>query len=315
MEYAHIPVLLKEVLEGLNVISGGTYVDGTLGGGGHAYEIAKRMQPDGLLIGIDQDICAIDAAKSKLTKYEDNIILVNDNFRNVKSIIESQGIEKVDGILFDLGVSSYQLDEGERGFSYMKDAKLDMRMDRNLKLNAESIINEWTEDEIARVIKDYGEERWAKRIASFIIKERLNKRITTTFELVEIIKNAIPASARREGPHPAKRTFQGIRIAVNDELASVEKAITDGVELLKTDGRICVITFHSLEDRIVKTIFNKLEKPCICPPKSPICTCKLVPKLKVITRKVIIADEQELNENPRSRSAKLRIAKRLGSNI
>ncbi len=315
MEFAHTPVLLKEVMTYLRVKPGGIYIDGTVGGGGHATEIVRLMLPHGLLIGIDQDIHAINASKEKLKEFEGNVALVNDNFRNIKSIIEEKNIESVDGILLDLGVSSYQLDEGERGFSYMKNAGLDMRMSKDIELTAETIINDWSESEIAKVIEEYGEERWAKRIAAFISKERLKKRIETSFELVEIIKAAIPASARREGPHPAKRTFQAIRIAVNDELDIIDKTIEAGVNALKPGGRICVITFHSLEDRLVKNTFKKLENPCTCPPRLPKCVCGKTPLVKVITKKPISASIDELESNPRSRSAKLRVAERLCSNI
>jgi len=311
LDFVHVPVLLDECIEGLNIKSGGIYVDGTIGGAGHSREIAKLMGSDGILIGIDQDINAINAARERLEVYGERVKLVNDNFKNIKSIVHGLGIDKVDGILLDLGVSSHQLDEGERGFSYMKDATLDMRMDRKNPLTAETIVNEWSEDEIHNIIKEYGEERWAKRIAEFIVRERQTQRITSTQQLVDIIKSAIPASARREGPHPAKRTFQALRIAVNDELGILEKTITDGVDLLKPQGRICIITFHSLEDRIVKTMFNKLEKPCTCPPRIPQCICGQVPKIKVISRKPITASPEELEKNPRARSAKLRVAERL----
>lgn len=311
MDFVHVPVLLDECIEGLNIKSGGIYVDGTIGGAGHSREIAKLMGSDGILIGIDQDINAINAARERLEVYGERVKLVNDNFKNIKSIVHGLGIDKVDGILLDLGVSSHQLDEGERGFSYMKDATLDMRMDRKNPLTAETIVNEWSEDEIHNIIKEYGEERWAKRIAEFIVRERQTQRITSTQQLVDIIKSAIPASARREGPHPAKRTFQALRIAVNDELGILEKTITDGVDLLKPQGRICIITFHSLEDRIVKTMFNKLEKPCTCPPRIPQCICGQVPKIKVISRKPVTASPEELEKNPRARSAKLRVAERL----
>ena len=311
MNFVHIPVLLNESLQGLNIKKGGIYVDGTIGGAGHSKEIAKLIGLEGILIGIDQDINAINAAKEKLSDYRDSIKLINDNFKNMKAVTQNLGINEVDGILLDLGVSSHQLDEEERGFSYMKDAALDMRMDRRNPLTAEIIVNDWPEQEIFKVIRDYGEERWAKRIAEFIGRERQNERITSTHKLVEVIKNAIPASARREGPHPAKRTFQALRIAVNDELGILEKTISDGISLLKPNGRLCIITFHSLEDRIVKTVFNKLEKPCTCPPKFPQCICGQVPLIKVITRKPITANDKELEENPRSRSAKLRVAQRL----
>ncbi|MDD2481389.1 MAG: 16S rRNA (cytosine(1402)-N(4))-methyltransferase RsmH [Lutispora sp.] len=311
MNFVHIPVLLNESLQGLNIKKGGIYVDGTIGGAGHSKEIAKLIGLEGILIGIDQDINAINAAKEKLSDYRDSIKLINDNFKNMKAVTQNLGINEVDGILLDLGVSSHQLDEEERGFSYMKDAALDMRMDRRNPLTAEIIVNDWPEQEIFKVIRDYGEERWAKRIAEFIGRERQNQRITNTHKLVEVIKNAIPAPARREGPHPAKRSFQALRIAVNDELGILEKTISDGISLLKPNGRLCIITFHSLEDRIVKTVFNKLEKPCTCPPKFPQCICGQVPLIKVITRKPITANDKELEENPRSRSAKLRVAQRL----
>lgn len=311
MDFVHVPVLLDECIEGLNIKSGGIYIDGTIGGAGHSIEIAKLMGPHGILVGIDQDINAINAARERLKNYGDSVKLVNDNFKNMKSIVHSLGIDKVDGMLLDLGVSSHQLDEGERGFSYMKDATLDMRMDRKNPITAETIVNEWSEEEIHNIIKQYGEERWAKRIAEFIIRERQKQRITSTQQLVDIIKSAIPASARREGPHPAKRTFQALRIAVNDELGILEKTIKDGVGLLKPEGRICIITFHSLEDRIVKTMFNKLEKPCTCPPRIPQCICGQVPLIKIISRKPITASSKELEENPRARSAKLRVAERL----
>lgn len=313
MDFVHIPVLLDECLKGLNIKENGTYIDGTVGGAGHSKEIAKLIGPKGVLIGIDQDINAINAARDRLKDYADSIKLVNDNFKNMKAIVQGMGIDGVDGILLDLGVSSHQLDEEERGFSYMKDAALDMRMDRRNPLTAEILVNDWPEQEILKIIRDYGEERWAKRIAEFIAKERQRERITNTLQLVDIIKNAIPAPARREGPHPAKRTFQALRIAVNDELGVIEETIRDGVSILKPNGRICIITFHSLEDRIVKTVFNKLERPCTCPPKFPTCVCGQVPLIKIITRKPVTAGDKELDINPRSRSAKLRVAERLGS--
>ncbi|HHY77405.1 MAG TPA: 16S rRNA (cytosine(1402)-N(4))-methyltransferase RsmH, partial [Clostridiales bacterium] len=265
------------------------------------------------LIGIDQDINAVNVAKERLKMYEDRVRIVKENFKNIKSIVHNLGIEKVDGVLLDLGVSSHQLDEEERGFSYMKDTVLDMRMDKDNPLTAERIVNEWSEDEIYYIIKQYGEERWAKRIAEFIVRERKKERITSTGQLVDIIKSAIPASARREGPHPAKRTFQALRIAVNDELGILERTIEDAIDLLNPEGRICVITFHSLEDRIVKNTFNRLEKPCTCPPRIPQCICGQLPLIKIITKKPITAGSEELKNNPRSRSAKLRVAERLGS--
>lgn len=315
MEFSHTPVLLHEAISNLNIKPDGIYIDGTIGGGGHAYQIVRCLSPRGLLIGIDRDVSALEASGKKLKEFEKSFVLINDNFSNIKVIAKGRGFNSVDGILLDLGVSSHQLDEEERGFSYMQNARLDMRMDRNNAVTAETIVNEWPENDIAKIIKEYGEERWAKRIASFIDKERINRRIETTFDLVEIIKAAIPASARREGPHPAKRTFQAIRIAVNNELSILEETIKDGVELLKPGGRICIITFHSLEDRLVKFAFKKLEKPCICPPNIPKCVCGKVPLIKIITRKPVIASGEELEKNPRSRSAKLRVAERLCSNI
>ncbi len=315
MEFSHTPVLLHEAISNLNIKPDGIYIDGTIGGGGHAYQKVRCLSPRGLLIGIDRDVSALEASGKKLKEFEKSFVLINDNFSNIKVIAKGRGFNSVDGILLDLGVSSHQLDEEERGFSYMQNARLDMRMDRNNAVTAETIVNEWPENDIAKIIKEYGEERWAKRIASFIDKERINRRIETTFDLVEIIKAAIPASARREGPHPAKRTFQAIRIAVNNELSILEETIKDGVELLKPGGRICIITFHSLEDRLVKFAFKKLEKPCICPPNIPKCVCGKVPLIKIITRKPVIASGEELEKNPRSRSAKLRVAERLCSNI
>lgn len=315
MEFAHTPVLLTEVMTYLKVKPGGIYIDGTVGGGGHAIEIVRQMLPHGLLIGIDQDIQAINASIEKLKEYKENVAFVNENFKNIRNIIKEKDIESVDGILLDLGVSSYQLDEGERGFSYMKNAGLDMRMSKDNELTAEIIVNDWSENEIAKIIEEYGEERWAKRIAAFISNERTKNRIETSFQLVEIIKAAIPASARREGPHPAKRTFQAIRIAVNDELNIIEDTVEAGVNALKPGGRICIITFHSLEDRLIKNTFKRLENPCTCPPKIPKCVCGKTPLIKIITKKPVTASIDELESNPRSRSAKLRVAERLCSNI
>ncbi len=315
MEFVHKPVLVDEVLKKLNIKPNGIYIDGTIGGGGHAYEIMKNLQPDGLLIGIDQDPSAIRAANDRLKQYRNNLILINDNFRNIKKIIEDIKISKVDGILLDIGVSSYQLDKADRGFSYMKDGKLDMRMDKSNCITAEIIVNDWSQKEIGKIIKEYGEEKWAQRIATFICEYRLNKRIETTYELVDIIKSAIPAAARRKGPHPAKRTFQAIRIAVNDEIKILEKTIEDSSQILNPEGRLAIITFHSLEDRIVKSTFRRLENPCTCPPKIPMCVCGKTPLVKVLTKKPIIPDSSEINDNPRSRSAKLRVVKRLSSNM
>ncbi|ERM92795.1 16S rRNA methyltransferase [Caldanaerobacter subterraneus subsp. yonseiensis KB-1] len=308
MEYVHKSVLLKETIEHLNINPEGIYVDGTLGGGGHSEEILKRLTT-GKLIAIDRDEEAILAAKERLKDYK-NVIYIKDNFKNIKEILRNLGIEKVDGILLDLGVSSYQLEEVERGFSYMKDAPLDMRMDKTSPFSAYDVVNRYSEKELERVIREYGEEKWASRIAKFIVEERKKGDIKTTSQLVEIIKKAIPASARRTGPHPAKRTFQAIRIEVNEELKDLDKALEDMVEVLRGKGRIAVITFHSLEDRIVKNTFKKLENPCTCPPGLP-CTCGKQPVIKIITKKPILPSKEEVEENPRSRSAKLRVAEKL----
>lgn len=283
-------------------------MDGTLGGGGHSEEILKRLTT-GKLIAIDRDEEAILAAKERLKDYK-NVIYIKDNFKNIKEILRNLGIEKVDGILLDLGVSSYQLEEVERGFSYMKDAPLDMRMDKTSPFSAYDVVNRYSEKELERVIREYGEEKWASRIAKFIVEERKKGDIKTTSQLVEIIKKAIPASARRTGPHPAKRTFQAIRIEVNEELKDLDRALEDMVEVLRGKGRIAVITFHSLEDRIVKNTFKKLENPCACPPGLP-CTCGKQPVIKIITKKPILPSKEEVEENPRSRSAKLRVAEKL----
>ncbi|NLK95852.1 MAG: 16S rRNA (cytosine(1402)-N(4))-methyltransferase RsmH [Clostridiales bacterium] len=310
MEFKHVSVLLNECLEGLNIKSDGIYVDCTLGGAGHSSEILKRLSKDGLLIGIDQDKDALKAAKEKLSSYV-NVRYVHNNFYNIDSILDELGIEKVDGILMDLGVSSYQLDEAERGFSYMKDAPLDMRMNKDNEFSAYNIVNEYSEEELFRIIKEYGEERFAKRISQFIVDRRMKHPIETTLELVDVIKAAIPAKARREGPHPAKRTFQAIRIEVNKELEILNKAIEDGIKRLNSKGRMAIITFHSLEDRIVKLKFKELSDPCTCPKEFPICVCGKKPEIKLITRKVIEPSKDELEDNPRSRSAKLRIAERI----
>ncbi|WP_426349473.1 16S rRNA (cytosine(1402)-N(4))-methyltransferase RsmH [Alloiococcus sp. CFN-8] len=310
MEFKHVSVLLNESIEALNILSDGIYVDCTLGGAGHSGEIIKRLSDKGLLIGIDQDQDALNQAKIKLGGYE-NLRLVKNNFQNIYSILEELEIKGVDGILMDLGVSSYQLDNPERGFSYMKDSPLDMRMNKDGDLTAEYVVNEYSEEELTRIIKEYGEEKFAKRVANFIIKNRNEKRITTTWELVDIIKAAIPAKARREGPHPAKRTFQAIRIEVNSELEIISGTIEDSVKKLNAGGRLAIITFHSLEDRIVKNTFRKLENPCTCPPEFPMCICGKEPMVKVITRKPIEPTEDEVKENPRSRSAKLRILEKL----
>lgn len=310
MEFKHISVLLNECLEGLAIKEDGTYVDCTLGGAGHSSHILKRLSSKGTLIGIDQDNDALKAAKEKLKNYS-NVKFVHNNFYNIDSILTSLDIPNVDGILMDLGVSSYQLDEGERGFSYMKDAPLDMRMDRDRDFSAYDVVNTYSEEDLYRIIRDYGEEKFAKRIAKFIVGRRNDKPIETTLELVDIIKAAIPAKARREGPHPAKRTFQAIRIEVNGELAILNKAIEDGVKHLNKGGRMAIITFHSLEDRIVKLKYRELANPCTCPKEFPVCVCGRKPLVKIISRKAIEPSKEEVEENPRSRSAKLRVLEKL----
>ena len=310
MEFKHISVLLNECLEGLDIKENGTYVDCTLGGAGHSSHILEKLSSEGTLIGIDQDNDALRAAKEKLKNYS-NVKYVHNNFYNIDSILTSLNIPKVDGILMDLGVSSYQLDEGERGFSYMKDAPLDMRMDRDREFSAYEVVNTYSEEDLYRIIRDYGEEKFAKKIAKFIVDKRADKPIETTLELVDIIKAAIPAKARREGPHPAKRTFQAIRIEVNGELAILNKAIEDGVEHLNKGGRMAIITFHSLEDRIVKLKYRELANPCICPKEFPVCICEKKPLVKIISRKAIEPSKEEVEQNPRSRSAKLRILEKL----
>lgn len=312
MNFEHISVLLNECIENLNIKSNGIYVDGTLGGAGHSSQIIKRLDENGLLIGIDQDINAITTAKERLEglgKFK----LVHDNFSNIKNIAEELGLEEgsVDGFLLDLGVSSHQLDEAERGFSYMHDAPLDMRMDIRKNFSAYNVVNEYSEEELTRIITEYGEERWAKRIAKFIVEERKEKPIETTFELVSVIKKAVPKGARIDGPHPAKRTFQAIRIEVNSELEILKGTITEMSKLLKKGGRICIITFHSLEDRIVKNVFRDLENPCTCPREFPVCVCGKKPLVKVITRKPIAPSEEELEINHRARSAKLRVCEKI----
>lgn len=306
MEFHHISVLLNECIDNLNIRPDGIYVDGTMGGGGHSLEIAKRLTT-GRLICIDQDPNAHEAAGKRLAEYKDRITFVRDNFGNIADILDSLGIEKIDGMLLDIGVSSHQLDEAERGFSYQQDAPLDMRMNPDRPFSAYDVVNGYDEDELDRVIFTYGEERWARRIAQFIVKERENKPIETTGELVDIIKKAVPKGARKDGPHPAKRTFQAIRIEVNGELEVLQRAIDDVAARLAVGGRLCIITFHSLEDRIVKEAFRKHENPCICPPQFPVCVCGKKPLGRVITRKPILPSKEELEENPRSRSAKLRV--------
>lgn len=311
MEFSHKSVLLDECIEGLNIKPDGIYIDGTAGGGGHSYEIAARLTAGGKLYALDRDKEAVAAATERLKPFAERAAVINANFSEIASVVKDLKLPRLDGILMDIGVSSYQLDNPDRGFSYNHDAPLDMRMSREQEMSAATIINEYTEFEISDIIWKYGEERWAKRIAQFIAEERKIKPIETTFELNEIIKKAVPAGARRDGPHPSKRTFQAIRIAVNNELGELETALNDGIELLSEGGRFAVITFHSLEDRIVKNIFAERVKGCVCPPEMPVCVCGKKPELKLVNRKPIIASADELEENPRSRSAKLRVAERL----
>lgn len=311
MNYQHISVLLDECLENLKIKPDGVYVDCTLGGAGHSLEIANRLSTQGQLIGFDQDELAIETAKKRLACMKAKVVLIRDNFVNVKKALYYRGFEEIDGILFDLGFSSYQVDNEKRGFSYQTNAELDMRMDQRQKLTAKYIVNFWREEELRQLIRDYGEEKWASRIAQFIVKKRAYQSINTTEELVQVIKAAIPASARRAGPHPAKRTFQALRIAVNDELNILKSALKSAIDLLKPGGRICVISFHSLEDRIVKQFFKDSARDCICPKNLPVCVCNLKPILKVITKKPITPGESEIQVNPRARSALLRVAEKL----
>ncbi len=306
MEFKHIPIMLKEVLDGLDIKPDGIYVDGTLGGAGHSSEIVKRLSDKGRLIGIDQDMDAIKASSERLKGYE-NAIIIHSNYVNMRNVLLERDIKKVDGILLDLGVSSYQFDNTERGFSYREDAPLDMRMDRDTSYTAQDIVNDYTESELRRIISDYGEEKFAGRIASNIVRSREVKRIETTFELNDIIKNSIPAAARRHGGNPSKKTYQALRIELNKELMVLEDSLEEMIEMLNPGGRLCIITFHSLEDRIVKSAFKTAENPCICPPEFPVCTCGRVSKGRVINRKPITASNDELEKNPRSSSAKLRI--------
>ncbi|MFX4261408.1 16S rRNA (cytosine(1402)-N(4))-methyltransferase RsmH [Pelotomaculum propionicicum] len=314
MKYFHQPVMLEEVIEGLNVRPGGVYVDCTLGGAGHSEAILKIINESvtgGQLVALDQDPAAISAAEKRLAPYKDRVLLVKANFATVADVLNELGIEEVDGFLFDLGTSSHQLDNPARGFSYQHDAPLDMRMDPGQPLTAGDLVNSLSEEELADIIKDYGEERWASRIASFIRAERKVQPIETTGQLVEIIKKAIPASARRQGPHPAKRTFQALRIAVNRELEILESAVSSAVQALRPGGRICVITFHSLEDRIIKDLYRRLASPCKCPREFPVCVCGGRKTLRIITSRPVVPSKEELESNPRARSAKLRVAEKV----
>ena len=310
MIYKHQPVLLKEVLDYLNCKKDGYYLDGTLGRGGHTEAILQQIDPEGHVIAIDRDKAAIKAVKNKLSGYS-NLTLVHDNFINLSRVLDKCKVEKVDGMIFDLGFSSPQVDDPERGFSYQKEGPLDMRMNKEQNLTAADIVNTYSGKKIYHIIKKYGEERWASRIANFIVDKRKDKPLKTTKDLVNIIKAAIPASARRKGGHPAKRTFQALRIATNDELNQLENMIENAVDRLNHKGRICIISFHSLEDRIVKNTFRHLAKDCTCPPDFPICACDKEQKVKVITRSPVEASEDELENNPRARSAKLRVAEKV----
>lgn len=305
MEFCHVPVLWKETVDMLRVRSGGVYVDGTLGGCGHALEVCRRMG-DGRFIGIDRDAEALENAQERLKEYQGRVTLVHRNYADIKDILQELQIEAVDGAMLDLGVSSYQLDNGERGFSYMHDAPLDMRMNREDKKSAYDVVNGYSESELTRVIRSYGEERFASSIARGICKAREQKPVETTFQLSEIIKQAIPAKNRRQGPHPAKRTFQAVRIEVNQELEKLEKALRDMFDVLKPGGILAVITFHSLEDRIVKEVWRSLCEGCTCPKSFPVCVCGKEALGEMVTRKPLQASEEELERNPRARSAKLR---------
>jgi len=310
MEFKHTSVLLKETVDGLKIKPDGIYVDGTLGGGGHSFEIAGRLNDKGRLIGIDQDDAAICAAGERLSGFKEKVTIVRSNYRNTKKVLEELGISQIDGMMLDLGVSSYQLDNEERGFSYRYDTPLDMRMDKRQSLTARDIVNGYSEMELFRVIRDYGEDKFAKNIAKHIVRAREDKPIETTGELNEIIKAAIPAKMRAEGGHPSKRTYQAIRIECNRELEVLKESMEELIDLLAPGGRLCIITFHSLEDRIVKTIFRRNENPCECPSHFPVCVCGNVSKGRVITRKPILPGVEELEVNSRSKSAKLRIFER-----
>ena len=311
MEFKHKSVLLEETIQNLKVKPDGIYVDGTLGGGGHALEVCRQLSAKGSLIGIDQDDAAIDAAGNRLREFQDRVAIIRSNYCNMKKELNRHGITSVDGIVLDLGVSSYQLDNAQRGFTYREDVPLDMRMDQRNSRTAKDIVNTYSVQELFRIIRDYGEDRFAKNIAKNICAARMEKPVETTGELTEIIKTSIPAKMRMTGGHPAKKTFQAIRIELNQELEVLKNSLDDMIDLLNDEGRICVITFHSLEDRIVKTIFRRNENPCTCPPDFPVCVCGKKSKGKVITRKPILPSEEELEENTRSKSAKLRVFERM----
>ena len=310
MEFSHKSVLLWECIDALNIRPNGIYLDGTLGGGGHSLEICRHLTT-GRLIGVDRDEAALEAARKRLSRHARKVTLVHDNFENIALILDSLNLDKIDGMLFDLGVSSPQLDDGSRGFSYMADAPLDMRMDRGSSLTAYDIVNNYPKDELRRILYEYGEERYAPQIAAAIERVRSDRPIETTLELVDIIRSAMPERALREKQHPAKRSFQAIRIAVNDELGAVSRMMRASIDHLNPGGRLCVITFHSLEDRIVKNAMAEAAKGCTCPPSFPVCVCGRTPKVQVLTKKPIIATMEEVRENPRARSAKLRVAVKL----
>ena len=307
MEFKHKSVLLNETIDGLNIKPDGIYVDGTLGGGGHAYEVCRRLGEKGSIVGIDQDAAAIEAASARLKDFGEKVTIVRSNYCDMKSKLHELGIDKVDGIVLDLGVSSYQLDTAERGFSYRDDAPLDMRMDTRQKMTARDIVNDYTEADLYRVIRDYGEDKFAKNIAKHIVQARAVKPVETTAELSEIIRASIPMKFQKKSGHPAKRTFQAIRIELNRELDVLRDSLDDMIDLLNPGGRLCIITFHSLEDRIVKSAFRKNENPCTCPPDFPVCVCGKKSKGSIITKKPILPSEEELEYNSRSKSAKLRI--------
>ena len=311
MEFQHKSVLLQECIDALNIRPDGIYLDGTLGGAGHSSQIARRLTEGGRLIGVDRDRTALAAAKERLAPYADRVTLVHSNFAEIDAILDSLGIPAVDGMLFDLGVSSPQLDDASRGFSYMADAPLDMRMDKDDALTAGAVVNTWPQGELRRILYDYGEERYAPQIAAAICRAREKAPIETTLELVDIIRSAMPAQALREKQHPAKRSFQAIRIAVNDELGAVSRMMQAAVGRLNPGGRLAVITFHSLEDRIVKSQMQQAARGCTCPPEFPVCVCGKKPLVKLVTRKPIVSGPAELEENPRARSAKLRVAEKL----
>ena len=310
MGFEHKSVLLKETVDGLNIRPDGIYADGTLGGGGHSFEVCRRLGEKGSIVGIDQAAAAIEAAGGRLKDFGEKVTIVRSNYCDMKSLLHHMGIDKVDGIVLDLGVSSYQLDTAERGFSYREDAPLDMRMDRRQVMTARDIVNDYSEMELYRVIRDYGEDKFARNIARHIVTAREKKPIETTGQLTEIIRESIPMKYQKKGGHPAKRTFQAVRIELNRELEVLRDSLDDMIELLNPGGRLCIITFHSLEDRIVKSAFKKNENPCVCPPDFPVCVCGKVSKGSIVTRKPILPSREEMESNSRSKSAKLRIFER-----